>query len=998
MLRLRTRGARSAWCAEGADYATRPRTSALLSFIGFMLFLIPGCRDQGPVEAPEIALSLSSLAFEGTAGAAEPAVRAIAVTNGGTGELTGLSATVSYATGQPNGWLVATLGTTAAPATLTVRVTTGSLEPGSYGASITVAAPGVAHSPIGVTFTVMAARTPPAIALSPTGVTFTATAGGASPAAQSVSVSNAGGGTLSGLTHTVAYQSGQPTGWLTAALSSTSAPSTLTLTAATGTLVAGTYNATVSVASPLASNSPRTVSVTFTVTAVPTPPAIALSPTGVTFTATAGGASPAAQSVSISNAGGGTLSGLTHTVAYQSGQPTGWLTAALSSTSAPSTLTLTAATGTLVAGTYNATVSVASPLASNSPRTVSVTFTVTAVPTPPAIALSPTGVTFTATAGGASPAAQSVSISNAGGGTLSGLTHTVAYQSGQPTGWLTAALSSTSAPSTLTLTAATGTLVAGTYNATVSVASPLASNSPRTVSVTFTVTAVPTPPAIALSPTGVTFTATAGGASPAAQSVSISNAGGGTLSGLTHTVAYQSGQPTGWLTAALSSTSAPSSLTLTAATGTLVAGTYNATVSVASPLASNSPRTVSVTFTVMAVPTPPAIALSPTGVTFTATAGGASPAAQSVSISNAGGGTLSGLTHTVAYQSGQPTGWLTAALSSTSAPSTLTLTAATGTLAAGTYNATVSVASPLASNSPRTVSVTFTIGQAAGAPSLSMPTVSGMSITLTWSFAWPSLAGSADGYSLEQSSAPTSGFAQVVFYPVRSSPYTTTLTRSPGTYYFRVRARTYQGFSSYSEVRSATVSAPSELTAFASADNLLAYNSLYPNREANTVAQSGPVAVGCFWAIGPFVSSFLCYQSALMFTVQSQIAGRSIQSAVLRLWPSSLAADVQTTYAVNAYAGPWNPATITLANQPAQFQSGQSNRQPPITTALPLEFDVTTIVRNWAAGTWATNGVLLHDLSGTFPSISLVQVTEFYSLETFSDSSKRPQLYIVFGP
>lgn len=101
------------------------------------------------------------------------------------------------------------------------------------------------------------------------------------------------------------------------------------------------------------------------------------------------------------------------------------------------------------------------------------------------------------------------------------------------------------------------------------------------------------------------------------------------------------------------------------------------------------------------------IALSPTTVSFSSTQG-VNPDPQKVNVSNAGIGKVSGLAvGTITYGSAQPTGWLAASLSATSAPTTLTLTATSGSLATGTYTATVPVTSSVANNSPQTVSVTF---------------------------------------------------------------------------------------------------------------------------------------------------------------------------------------------------------------------------------------------------------------------------------------------------
>jgi hypothetical protein len=114
-------------------------------------------------------------------------------------------------------------------------------------------------------------------------------------------------------------------------------------------------------------------------------------------------------------------------------------------------------------------------------------------------------------------------------------------------------------------------------------------------------------------------------------------------------------------------------------------------------------------------PTAPSLSLSETDVAFSALAGAPAPAARTVAVSNSGDGTLSGLTAVVAYTAGQPTGWLTAALSGTTAPSTLSLTAATNAIAPGSYGATVTVAGT--TGGTRTVNVTLAV-EAGTAPSI----------------------------------------------------------------------------------------------------------------------------------------------------------------------------------------------------------------------------------------------------------------------------------------
>jgi glucose/arabinose dehydrogenase len=333
--------------------------------------------------------------------------------------------------------------------------------------------------------------------------------------------------------------------------------------------------------------------------------------------------------------------------------------------------------------------------------------------TAPEMALSSTSLSFAATAGQTSPPAQTVNISNAARGILSGLSGTITFPAGQPSGWLTAALSSTTAPATLTLTANPATLQTGSYTATVAIRSSISGVPEKTVSVTF---AVAQGPAIGLSGTTASFNAFAGGESPAVQSLNVTNAGGGTLTEMSGVVTYGAGQPSGWLTAALNSTTAPATLTLTARPADLEPGSYTATVTLRSTVVGVAETSVNVTFTVAQGAV---IGLSTPSVSFSATAGQASPAAQMVQVTNTGAGRLAGLSGTVTYGAGLPTGWLTAALSSTTAPATLTLTVSTGSLAAGTYTATVALRSSLAGVAEKSVNVTFTItGSAAVAARL----------------------------------------------------------------------------------------------------------------------------------------------------------------------------------------------------------------------------------------------------------------------------------------
>jgi len=107
-----------------------------------------------------------------------------------------------------------------------------------------------------------------------------------------------------------------------------------------------------------------------------------------------------------------------------------------------------------------------------------------------------------------------------------------------------------------------------------------------------------------------------------------------------------------------------------------------------------------------APPTPPpppppqaaTISASATSLTFSSTAGGANPAAQTVSITNTGGGTLN-------WTATSSAPWVSVTPSSGTAPSTLTITTIIGGLGVGSHNGSISISASGATNSPVTITL-----------------------------------------------------------------------------------------------------------------------------------------------------------------------------------------------------------------------------------------------------------------------------------------------------
>jgi hypothetical protein len=301
----------------------------------------------------------------------------------------------------------------------------------------------------------------------------------------------------------------------------------------------------------------------------------------------------------------------------------------------------------------------------------------------------------------------------------------------------------------------------------------------------------------------------------------------------------------------------------------------------------------------------PIIRLAPASLFFSASRGGPAPLAQTVSVENADGGTLSGLGRS--FPDGEPD-WLTATLSGSVAPATLTVQVSLfdrfgHPLAAGTYTARIAVTSAAASNSPQDVAVTFQI--------LSETT----------------------------------------------------------------------------------------LTAFAAYDNTV-MASTHDAQLANTVFFDTALAVGQDYIGSAPGFETIEAASAVHFDVQSQIAGRTIIRATLRLFVQTPRGDLSVTplVRVSAFASMWNPVTLTWnAWQSLLVQaSGTAVIEAPSSLATPVDLDVTTIVRNWASSTWNNFGLQIDFLNHAYPGSTSLQTTRFQSLEQFFDATRRPQLIIEF--
>jgi len=220
-----------------------------------------------------------------------------------------------------------------------------------------------------------------------------------------------------------------------------------------------------------------------------------------------------------------------------------------------------------------------------------------------------------------------------------------------------------------------------------------------------------------------------------------------------------------WLT--LSPVSGTNSGTVTASvnlTG-LAAGSYNAIITVT---ASGVPaKTLPVTLTITATTAGATIGFSPTSLTFTGTAGSTNPAAKTISISNSGGGTLS-------WAASDNAAWLTLNPVSGTNSGTVTASVSLTGLAAGTYNAIITVTAAGSTNSPRQIPVSLTLSA----------TTAGTA-TLTWN---ASTESDLTGYKVYRGTGSGNYGAPLATLPKTTTSFTATGLQNGTTYFFVITA------------------------------------------------------------------------------------------------------------------------------------------------------------------------------------------------------------------
>jgi len=691
-----------------------------------------------PPSTPSFSASLTSITFANQPiGTTSPAQATILI-NLGNANLTFSSVQV---TGPNAGDFTVTndCGSSLAPsAQCTVSVTFTPSAAGVRTASV-VFTDNASGSP--QTLNLTGTGTSPGVGLSLSSLTFGSQLVGTSAAAQTVTLTNNGNGTLNFTSIAVTGANAADFPETSTCGSSLAALENCTISVTFTPAAAGSRTATVNI-SDNAAGSPQTVSLTGTGTS----PTVTLTASSLTFiTQTLGTTSPA-QSVTLSNSGNAALN--IASIALAGANPGDFTetTTCGASVAAGGSCTISVTFTPTSAASYSASV-VITDNASSSPQMI--TLTGTGVGTAPVAGLSTNSLTFGSQSLGTTSGALTVILSNTGNQTLTTAIAVKGTNAGDfgETDNCGGSVAANGGSCTINVTF-TPTLTS-TENAAVTITDN-AANSPQTVSLSGTGTAS----VVSLSASTLTFASQPVSTTSAPQAVTLTNTGNVSLSistlALTGTNAGDFGETT---TCPLSPNSVPakSACTITVTFTPTAPGTRTATVTITDN-AAGSPQTVILTGTGSGN----AVNLTATSLIFGSQTLGTTSGVQPVTLSNTGNATLN-ITSLV----------VTGANAGDFAQ---TNTCGSSVLAGG--NCTISVTFTPTAPGSRTASVTIT-DNAPGSP---------QTVSLTGTGSGPVVALSASNLSFSsQAVGSTSGTQTLTLNNTGNAPLTITSNPVTGT-------------------------------------------------------------------------------------------------------------------------------------------------------------------------------------------------------------------------
>lgn len=582
-----------------------------------------------------------------------------------------------------------------------------------------------------------ATATPSNITLSASSLTFTGTLQGANPAQQTIQV----GSTSTGVQ---AWTASTNASWLTVSPALATTPTTMQVSTNTSQLPAGTYTGAIQLNALGGGNNPATINVTLNV--VIPPPVINLFPGSMNFIALAGQSPPAAQALSITNGGYGSFS-------WNASSDSSWLGVSSTSGTTPSTVNVTVNQAGLATGTYTGNMTISAPGVGNSPQNLPVTLNVLTQDMAENFADLATGWTISPLGLGNGWSVSNGVYSFNG----SGLSLSCAGNSGWadylfdanvqlanlhnwPGGIRGRVNPSTGAGYAVWLYPGTGRLVLyridqwninspnltvlaqaslgfdtnvhdlqmGFFGSQITVSwdgNVLMTTSDSTYGSGFVCLDADSQPisysniriesktnAVSIDPIGSLTFASGPGAPSAPQTVNVTAGGAHT------TWAARVSANTPWLQVSSSSTITPGAITVSVNVSGLAQGTYNGSISLYAPGATNSPLVIPVSLLVDTAQ----LAVTPASFSFLGAVGYNTPV-QQLAITNSGTGTLS-------WNAGADSSWISLSATSGNAPSTINISPNIAGLANGQYSGNISVSSSNVLNSPVTAPVSLQVG------------------------------------------------------------------------------------------------------------------------------------------------------------------------------------------------------------------------------------------------------------------------------------------------
>jgi uncharacterized protein (TIGR03437 family) len=304
----------------------------------------------------------------------------------------------------------------------------------------------------------------------------------------------------------------------------------------------------------------------------------------------------------------------------------------------------------------------------------------------PAIAVTPSALSFSVTQGATAVVTESVVIANSGG-TAENFTLTATANSGgnflsvSPTSGSVAPFTSRS----ISVNVDPSRLKVGTYLGTVSIG---ISPDKQQFDVAVLATVSGGEAQLHLSQSGFRFQTQNGGGNPPPQSLTILNSGSGSVKFSASASTTSGGD---WLSVTPASgtvtSSAPASAAVRIDSTGLKTGDYYGQIQISGAGVENSPQTAAVVLNVAGVATDLGAFVSPTGLIFVGQAGGANPATQTISVTHSSTATL---TFSAATFFNQGSKWFTVQPGTgkvdSADPATITVQPALSGLGAGVYS------------------------------------------------------------------------------------------------------------------------------------------------------------------------------------------------------------------------------------------------------------------------------------------------------------------------